>query len=300
MAQDIKHRELARVVTLPPLKPGQFGPDHRVVEVITADQWRSADPFILLMDDRIDGKLIGGPHPHAGFETVTFLVDGHLHAEGGSGRLAPGDVEWTTTGSGIVHGSSAPIEGRLRVLQLWVTLPRSDRWTEPDNQLVPAAGAPLRQAPGAEVRLYSGRSGTLRSPTRNRVPITLADIRLQPGAAIDQAVSLSHNGFLYPLRGEARIGAEATPLRTGQIGWLDRPAQSGEQAGEQGGEQDGEQDSEGTLLIANAGPEPLRILFYSGQRQDVPIVSHGPFIGDSRQDIIQAFDRYRAGTFRRY
>ncbi len=120
------------------------------------------------------------------------------------------------------------------------------------------------------------------------MPITLADISLQPGAAIDQAVSPSHNGFLYPLRGEARIGAEATPLRTGQVGWLDRPGQGGDE------------DGEGTLLIANAGPEPLRALFYSGQRQNVPIVSHGPFIGDSLQDIVQAFDRYRAGTFRRY
>ena len=276
-------RRLARVITLPPPARGQFGPDHTVIEVIQPGEWADADPFILLMDDRIDGKLVGGPHPHAGFETVTFLVDGDMGSEGGVGRLAPGDVEWTTAGSGIVHGSTG-IEGRMRVLQLWVTLPKAQRWTEPDHQLVPVADAPTRREPGAEVRLYSGSTGTLRSETRNRVPMTLVDVRLDPGASIDQAVPLSHNGFLYVLEGNARMGADGTPLTVGQVGWLDR--------------HDG--DGEGAVRIANHGASRLRVLFYSGQRQQVPIVSHGPFIGDSREDIVRSYERYRSGTFRRY
>ena len=236
------------------------------------------------MDDRIDGKLIGGPHPHAGFETVTFLVDGQMGSEGGVGALAPGDVEWTTAGSGIVHGSSG-IEGKLRVLQLWVTLPKALRWTEPDHQVVPAAEAPVRREGGAEVRLYSGATGTLRSATRNRVPMTLVDVRLEPGAVVEQAVPAGHNGFLYVLEGEVRIGEEGTPLKVGQVGWLDR---------------DEEGAGDGFVRIASAGAGKARVLLYTGERQGVPIVSYGPFIGDSKEDIARSYKRYRDGTFRRY
>ena len=277
-------RSLARVITLPPPGPGQFGPDHQVVEVITNDQWPDADPFILLMDDRLDGKLIGGPHPHAGFETVSFLVHGDMGSESGLGRLAPGDVEWTTAGKGIIHGSASQIEGRMRLLQLWLTLPKKERWAEPDDQIIPRSEVPVRREPGAEVRLYSGTTGPLRSPTRNHVPVTLVDVRLDPGASIDQALPLSYNGFLYVLEGSARVGARETSLGVGQVGWLDRPAG----------------DGSGTLRISNPGREALRVLLYAGERQNVPITSYGPFIGDTREDIIRSYELYRAGTFRRY
>lgn len=277
-------RQLARVRTLPPPKRGQFGPAHTVIEVITPEEWADADPFILLMDDRLDGRLIGGPHPHVGFETVSFLVQGDFAAESGIGRLGPGDVEWTTAGSGIVHGSESTVEGRMRLLQLWLTLPKKDRWTEPNHQLIPSSDALVRREPGVEVRLFSGASGALRSPTRNHVPVTLVDARLEEGASFDQALPVTYNGFLYVLEGTARIGTNRTPINVGQVGWLDRPGTEGE----------------GTLQIANGGTGPLRVLLYAGERQNVPIVSYGPFIGDTRADIARAFEGYRAGTFRRY
>jgi redox-sensitive bicupin YhaK (pirin superfamily) len=277
-------RALDRVVTLPAPSRGQFGPDHRVVEVITPDQWSHADPFILLMDDRIDGKLIGGPHPHAGFETVTFVVDGEMSSESGAGeRLGPGDVEWTTAGSGIVHGS-AGIEGKLRVLQLWLTLPAKDRWTEPDHQRVPAADVPVRREPGAVVHLYSGTTGSLTSTTRNRVPVTLVHVELEAGASVEQAIPLSYSGFLYVLEGQARVGAREHAVTIGQVGWLDRAAGAGD----------------GSLRISNAGEGKLRLVLYAGAPQATPIVSYGPFIGDTPEDILRSFERYRAGTFRRY
>lgn len=277
-------RSLARVIQLPPPARGQFGPDHTVVEVLRPDAWAEQDPFILLMDDRLNGRLQAGPHPHAGFETVTFPVDGGMVSEGGGGHLNPGDVEWTTAGSGIVHGPDRPIEGQFRILQLWLTLPKRDRWTEPDNQIVPSETIPVRREPGVEIRLYSGSTGTLTSPTRNRVPVTLLDVRVEPGASVDQALPTTYNGFLYVLEGEARVGAEQTSLRPTQVGWLDRPATKGE----------------GVLRIANDGPTPMRLLLYAGERQGVPIVSYGPFIGDTRDDIVRSMEQYRAGTFRRY
>ncbi len=280
----VDHRSLARVVQLPPAAPGQFGPNHTVVKVIEPQGWAEQDPFILLMDDRVDGLLRAGPHPHAGFETVTFPVEGGMESEGGVGRLRPGDVEWTTAGSGIVHGPDRPVTGRFRILQLWLTLPHAQRWTEPDNQIIPWDEAPVRREPGVEVRLYSGTSGELSSPTRNRVPVTLVDVRLAPGAQVEQTLPNDHNGFLYVLEGQARVGAERTALGLSQVGWLDHPTPVGQ----------------GALRIENDGAEPLRLLLYAGQRQNVPIVSYGPFIGESKADIARSIEQYQAGTFRRY
>ena len=277
-------RELRQIRTLPPPARGQFGPDHKAVEVIRPGEWEQTDPFILLMDDRLDGRLMAGPHPHAGFETVTFLVDGQLPAEhGGAGALAPGDVEWTTAGSGIVHGPDAPIEGRLRVLQLWLTLPKAQRWTDPDHQIVRVADAPVRQEPGVEARLYSGASGGLTSPTRNRVPVTLLDIQLAAGASLNHVVPGSHNGFLYALDGEALVGSDGQRLLPGQVGWLAQATTLGDD----------------DLRIANPGAAPARVLLYTGERQDVPIAWFGPFIGDTRADIVRSFERYQSGAFQR-
>lgn len=298
-------RSLARVVQLPPAGPGQFGADHTVVQVIDPQGWAEQDPFILLMDDRVDGLLRAGPHPHAGFETVTFPVEGGMESEGGAGRLRPGDVEWTTAGSGIVHGPDRPISGRFRILQLWLTLPSKQRWTEPDNQIIPGDSAPVRREPGVTVRLYSGTTGALSSPTRNRVPVTLVDVQLDPGARVEQRLPNDHNGFLYVLEGQARVGADRTPLIPSQVGWLNRPAPEGDGtlAVEDGtlGVEDGTLAVEdGTLAIENDGAEPLRLLLYAGQRQNVPLVSYGPFIGETREDIARSIERYQTGTFRRY
>jgi redox-sensitive bicupin YhaK (pirin superfamily) len=184
-------RALSRVIQLPPPARGQLGPNHTVVEVLRPDAWAEQDPFILLMDDRLDGRLEAGPHPHAGFETVTFPLEGAMESEGGVGRLQPGDVEWTTAGSGIIHGPERPVVGHFRLLQLWLTLPKRARWTKPDNQIIPGSGVPVRREPGAEVRLYSGTTGALVSPTRNRVPVTLLDVRLESG---DSVLTLANEG----------------------------------------------------------------------------------------------------------
>ncbi len=277
-------RNLGRIRSLPPPSQGDFGPDHTVIRAISPGEWRDADPFILLMDDRVDGRLMAGPHPHAGFETVSFLVDGDSPAENqGEGGLATGDVEWTTTGSGIVHGPDQPIDGRFRLLQLWLTLPKADRWTTPDHQIIRRTDALWRREPGAEIYLYSGMSGSLASPTRNRVPVTLLDVRLEPGAQVTEIVPASYNGFLYVLEGEALIGTEAKRLVPGQIGWLDHTSDEGDTS----------------LRIENTGAVPMRVLFYAGQRQNTPIAWYGPFIGDTRADIARSFERFQAGTFLR-
>jgi redox-sensitive bicupin YhaK (pirin superfamily) len=277
-------RKLGLIRTLPPPSPGQFGPDHTAIEVIRPGEWNEADPFILLMDDRVDGRLLAGPHPHAGFETVTFIVQGSMPAEHrNEAPLAAGDAEWTTAGAGIVHGPNEPLAGRIRVLQLWLTLPKAERWTEPDHQIIRGAEAPVRREPGAELTLYSGTSGALVSPTRNRVPVTLLDVRLDARSAVEHQVPATHNGFLYVLEGELRVGSNGPFLRPGQIAWLARDPGA----------------DETRLRLANESSSAARVLLYTGERQNDAIVWYGPFIGDTQADIVRSFQGYQSGAFRR-
>ena len=279
----VTKRTLSRVITLPQPIVGQFGPDHRVIEVFRPSDWADADPFILLNDDRIHGYFRGSAHPHIGMETVTYLIEGSLGQENSDGQLYPGDVEWTTTGKGVVHGGHVGAGVlNFRLMQLWVTLPKSERWAEPDHQFVPKDEALLRQENNAILHLYSGTSGELRSDTRNHVPVTFAAIELEPGARILQNAPSSHNGFFYPLAG--RIQAGGVDVQVGQVGWLDKP----------------QSNDDAVIEIANLSDQAATTLFYTGERQNTPIVTYGPFVGDSREDINRAFHDYEAGLFIEY
>ncbi|NNC18290.1 pirin family protein [Corallococcus exiguus] len=275
---DVLERRLARIIDLPEPTQGQFGPAHTVVPVISPEDYARSDPFILLMDDRIDGKPIGGPHPHAGFETVTLVVKGGMTHD--SGSLGEGDVQWMTAGSGVIHGEGLEGDlGQARILQLWLTLPKAQRWVPAGYQDLPYAELPVRREPGVEVRLYSGTSGTVRSATKNYVPVTLAELQLEPGASIAQDLPASYNGFFYVLAGEVAVGPDRQSLKPGQVGWLDRPVSSGDST------------------VHVTGTTRARVLLYAGQPQHEPLVSHGPFIGDTQEDIMRSFAGYRAGRF---
>jgi redox-sensitive bicupin YhaK (pirin superfamily) len=276
--QQVVERRLERVIDLPAPMPGQFGPAHTVVPVISQEDYASSDPFILLMDDRIDGKPIGGPHPHAGFETVTLVVKGGMVHD--SGRLGERDVQWMTAGSGVIHGEGLEnAMGQARILQLWLTLPKAQRWAPASFQDIPYSELPVRRETGVEVRLYSGSSGGVRSETKNYVPVTLAEFLLEPGATIEQDLPSSYNGFFYVLEGEIAAGPDARTLRPGQVGWLDRPKAGGDSA------------------IRITGTTRARALLYAGQPQGDPLVSYGPFIGDTEKDILRVMGEYRSGRY---
>jgi len=106
--------------------------------------------------------------------------------------------------------SESTVRGSFRLLQLWLTLPKASRWTEPDHQIIRAADAPMRREPGVEVRLYSGTTGDLVSSTRNRVPVTLVDVRPEPGARVEQQLPASYNGFVYVIDGIAAVACCST------------------------------------------------------------------------------------------
>jgi len=275
------NRTISRIERPVP-EPGFLGEGHTAVPVLRPEQFERNDPFILLMDDHVhlDGdRPRGGPHPHAGFETVTLVLEGKLrtHDRNGEVFLETGDAQWMTAGRGVIHAETMDQAVDLRILQLWLTLPKADRWMCPASQDIRGASVPVRREPGAELRLYSGSSGGLKSSTRNRVPVTLADIRLEPNAAIDQDLDHDDNGFVYGLEGSVRIGDRV--VRAGEVGWLDRPLGKGT----------------GPLLMT-AGETGARVVFYAGRMQREPIVHYGPFVGDSNEDIVRAYQNYRAGV----
>jgi redox-sensitive bicupin YhaK (pirin superfamily) len=274
-------RKVARTITTAPPAPGFGGPGHTAVFVVEPDAFEEHDPFILLADDRLDlpeGRALGGEHPHAGFEIATFVVEGGLN-EGEEGLLDTGDVLWTTAGRGIIHGERAIPLGHTRILQLWFALPERDRWIEPAFEVIRCADAPVRREPGVEARVYSGSSGPARVQRAEHVPVTLVDIRLAAGAVFEQDLPASYNGFLYVLDGELRVGSD-TLLRSGQVGWLDRPAV----------------DGSSTLQLTGRAAA-ARVVLYAGQPQDFSIVTHGPFVAGSRADLMRMSREYLGGQY---
>jgi redox-sensitive bicupin YhaK (pirin superfamily) len=281
-------RAVARIVTTPPPAPGFAGPGHTAVPVVDPSQFAAQDPFIVLMDDRVEmpeGVPIGGEHPHAGFEIATFILEGAVHDQD-EGVLRAGDVQWMLAGRGVIHNEHAMPEGRTRILQLWMTIPAEERWSEPRIETVARDEAPVRRELGVEARVYSGSSGSVHAPerTHGHVPVTLVDLALEPNAGFEQDLPASYNGFVYVLAGSVRVGAgEGATLHMGQVGWLDRPAS----------------EASSVLRFANVGAERARVVLYAGQPQDRPIAMHGPFVGETRADLMRVSRDYMDGRFDR-
>jgi quercetin 2,3-dioxygenase len=288
--RNLTSRRIARVSTVPPLAPGFVGPGHLAAMVVSPEDFARQDPFILLMDDHLDigDRPVGGAHPHAGFETVTLILDGSIYDRDEGGVINAGEVQWMTAGRGIIHGENVATKGRVRLLQLWLTLPKADRWTTPAFQDIHADAVPIRREAGVEVRVYSGASGDQRSATRNHVPVTLIEAVLRPNASFDQELPLSYNGFVFVIDGAVRLGVgdDATLVKAGQVAWLDRP------------ESEFQNETESVLRVATT-ENGTRVVLYAGQPQGNAIASHGPFIGDTRGDITRLYQEYREGRFER-
>lgn len=276
-------RGLADVITLPAPTRGFIGDGHTAVHVMAGRDFAQTDPFIMLADDRVDlprGRRAGGAHPHAGFEIVTFVVEGAAR-DRDEGLLNAGDVLWMTAGSGVVHNEDVEPLGRLRILQLWMTLPSASRWAAPRFRHVPRETVPIRREPGALAHVYSGTSGLVEVPSQTYLPMTLVDIRLDANVGFEQTLPPSYSGFVYPLEGEILVDG-ATPRRVsvGQVGWL-------------------ESDRPSATVRFDASKDGARVLLYAGERQNVPIVTYGPFIGESHADILRVSKAYADGRMPR-
>ena len=264
-----------------PAKPGFLGAGHSARAVIQGD-YSETDPFILLMDDMLDKKddePAGGPHPHAGFETVTLMLEGEIGD--GEHTMKAGDLQMMTAGKGVVHTESITKKAKMRLLQLWLNLPKKDRWITPRVQDISLDHVPTLIEKGMEMKLYSGSLSGISSPLQNHVPVIIAEFTLQPKFSTVLQLPANHTTFLYVLEGNILVGKDKKPLSQHQTGWLDKS--------------DEETDSD---LILGTDDSVAHFVLYSGKPQGDSIISHGPFIGDSQEDIIRLYQDYRSGKMK--
>ncbi len=238
----------------------------------------------MLADDRLDfplGQQIAAPHPHAGFEIATLIVAGEMRDQD-EGLLRAGDVVWTTTGSGVIHSEVVEALGHVRILQLWITTPSGSRWVAPRFELTTGRDAAVRREPGVEARVYSGVSGAVNAGSHLNLPLTMVDISLLPNAVFEQVLPSSYNAFVFALEGEvADDGPVRQRIASGQIGWIDHV------------------DTSSRIFRLTAGTGGARVLLYAGERQGVPIVTRGPFVGETRADLARVGQAHASGRLPR-
>jgi quercetin 2,3-dioxygenase len=272
-----KNRKLTRVYT-PPTQPGFLGRGHLARPVIQGG-FSQSDPFIMLMDDMLDKKddtPAGGPHPHGGFETVTLVLNGEIGDE--KHTMKKGDFQLMTAGKGIVHSEIIHKPTDMRLLQLWLNLPKKNRWAEPRVQDLLSEHVPSQSQDGVQVKLYSGQFAGLESPIKNYVPLIVADIKMDAAVSSIQQLPANYNTFLYVIEGSVMLGEEGEWLKENQVGWLNISAE--------GSESD---------LQLKAGENGVRFILYAGKPTGENIVSYGPFIADSSEDIRRLYHEYNQG-----
>jgi len=260
-------------------------PQHRVRPLMPAamrGDFAATDPFLALMEDWFP-RGVFGKHPHRGIETVTYVLEGridHYDNQGHEGAILPGDAQWMTAGRGLIH-NEIPAEGdTVHSLQLWVNLPAADKMTAPRYQDLVAKDMPARREPGVEIRVFSGASGGVTAPTKNYVPVTMVEIRLDPHASVRQDLPADYNAVVVVLEGAGAIGAEERSVAAGDVAWLMRVDDAG--------------PSEVTIRSSET---PLRALLYAGRPLRQPVVARGPFVMNTQAEIEQAYADYRAGRF---
>ncbi len=255
---------------------------------------RLADPF-LLMDhmgavEYAPGEAKGAPwHPHRGFETVTYMIDGtfrHRDSTGGGGLISNGDTQWMTAGAGILHEEMPPEDlittgGLFQGVQLWVNLPRAAKWSPPRYQDITAGNIALLSSHdgGALVRLIAGDLGGHAGPGVTYTPITYAHATVSPGARLELPWRPDFNAMAYVLSGSGTAGQEGQPIREGQLAVF----------------------GSGDALALRADERQqsrspgLEVLLLGGIPIGEPIVHYGPFVMNTREEILQAVEDYRAG-----
>ena len=250
------------------------------------------DPFLLLDEmgpvDYAAGQAVGAPdHPHRGFETVTYLLDGefeHEDSAGNRGTLAPGDIQWMTAGRGVIHSEmpSARVReegGRVHGFQLWVNLPARDKMTEPRYQDVSAAQLPIASTPDgkATVKVIAGEALGVGARVETRTPIVYFDVLLQPGGNVVLPLPATFNAAVYVFAGVARVSDERD-VEEGTFVLL------------------GDGD---TVVLACAADvkSPARMLVLGGEPLNEPVARYGPFVMNTEAEIHQAIADYQSGHF---
>ena len=250
------------------------------------------DPFLLLDEmgptDYAPGEAKGAPdHPHRGFETVTYMVEGrfgHKDSAGHSGTLSPGDVQWMTAGAGVIHSEMPDPEftrtgGRMHGLQLWVNLPARDKMMAPRYQELPTAQIPVGRSKDGKVsvKVIAGEALGVKAAIETRTPILYQHFTLAPGARVEQPVPSEYRVFAYGLSGTGLYGPDAQAIDAQQMVTF---ASNGDTV---------------TLAAPADASAPLSVLLIGGVPLNEPVVRYGPFVMNTEQEIRQAVLDYQAG-----
>ncbi|XP_034731136.1 pirin [Etheostoma cragini] len=255
------------------------GAGARVRRSIGRKELRNLDPFLMLDEFRVS-KPAGFPdHPHRGFETVTYVLEGitaHEDFCGHSGRLTAGDLQWMTAGQGVVHAEMPVSEEPVVGLQLWVNLPRRDKMVEPAYQELKSSEIPKPSQGGVTVAVISGEALGVKSKVYTRTPTLYLDFRLQTGALHVQPVPSGWTTFIYTLSGSIHVGPveeqqKVEPHHTVVFG-------------------DGD-----CVNIKNEGSEVAHFVLIAGKPINEPVVQHGPFVMTTEEEIGQAIRDYQTG-----
>ena len=255
----------------------------RLTRLLTQDLQRRLDPFLMLdlFGTENPGDYIGGfpDHPHRGFETITYMLQGrmrHRDSAGNEGLLVPGSVQWMTAGRGVIHSEMPEQqEGAMEGFQLWLNLPGRDKLREPWYRDIATAEIPEWQGEGVTARVIAGAThGVQGAVQREATEPLYLDLHLAPGATFTQPLPAAHNAFVVVYRGEVDVAG--TPVRTRRMAILANTP-----------------GSDGVLLAA--GPAGARAILVAGQPLKEPIAQYGPFVMNTQQEIFQAVEDFRAG-----
>jgi redox-sensitive bicupin YhaK (pirin superfamily) len=254
---------------------------------IGSTQFARIDPFLMLdefFSDNPDDYIAGFPsHPHRGFETVTYMLDGHMRHEdsvGNKGDLGPGDVQWMSAARGIIH-SEIPqqTEGRMRGFQLWINLPATHKMKDPSYKDVPAASIPVVDLEyGGQVKVIAGSFSSGGSMTSGPVPVSptnpvFYDVTLEDGGKFELPIAVNRGAFLYLYEGNLSVGVDRSGINKSTAVIL----------------------SSGEEILLTAGEGGARFLFLAADPINEPVVQYGPFVMNTREEIDQAIEDYQSG-----
>ena len=269
-----------------PARPGHNpAQTDRMRQVLPYDA-TSHDPFLMLNEDWFSRTGFDW-HPHRGFETVTVVLDGvleHMDNAGGHGILRAGDVQWTTTGSGVLHTEVAHEKRAAHTLQLWLNLPARLKMSKPRYQDLRGAEAPVAQADKALVRVFSGDVLGVKGKAENLWPATVARIEVQAGGSVVVDVPAGWASFLYVTGGALQIGGQEAG--EADVAWFE-PAGQGVQAA--GG------NDVGKIRVSSSGGG--QAVFFASKPIREPVAAYGPFVMNTHDEIIQTVRDYQSGKF---
>jgi redox-sensitive bicupin YhaK (pirin superfamily) len=288
-----RERRVTSVTTAPEGYEGEGFPVRRAFAGVSPGE---LDPFVHMDQmgevEYAPGEPRGTPwHPHRGFETVTYMLDGifdHQDSNGGGGSITNGDTQWMTAGGGILHIEAPPEHlvvsgGLFHGIQLWVNLPRANKFNAPRYQDIRGGEATLLSSAdgGALLRVIAGDVGGYGGPGATFTPITMVHATVSPGAELALPWPVDFNALAYTLAGRGTVGAEQRPVHKGQLAVFG--------AGD-------------ALTVAaeqhQPGAEPtLEVLLLGGRPIREPVFHYGPFVMNTKAEVIQAMEDYQSGRF---